>query len=155
MSNLIKKNLAIKEKKLPARYCLTEEGRKLAARLLNKNDKTSSVTTDSAESDVESVTNQAFQNSEKENYRSKTVQPVRQNNPLISSKTIPQPQASKPPLKSVDDCIELSDSDSDIVAIIDKEKSKSPSPSPMYKTAPAQKSLQNKPVILFLKYLIK
>lgn len=36
MSNLIKKNLASKENKLPARYRLTESGKKLAAKLLNE-----------------------------------------------------------------------------------------------------------------------
>lgn len=114
MSNLIKKDLAIKENKLPARYRLTESGRELARKLLygisseteNKNDSDSdSDACVSAKKISKLNSNEPIKKSTKTNVSS----PVK--NPIVS--------------KSSDDCIEIIDSDSqdsDILPIVEKIK---------------------------------
>lgn len=55
MSTLVKKEYVVKENKLPARYHLTESGRRLAAKLLNGEDETETITQNQTDSDSEQV----------------------------------------------------------------------------------------------------
>lgn len=120
MSSLIKKELVVKENKLPARYSLTEEGRKVASRLLASGEDDYTNQSDADEPSTRSPSKTARY----EWVRSESIQSI--------SSVTSEPVLSEPTTQTTydfsyksrneqatDDLIELTDNDSEIVEIRD------------------------------------
>lgn len=142
MSTLVKKEYVVKENKLPARYHLTESGRRLAAKLLNGEDE--SITQNQTDSDSEQV--KSPPKTLKYDWRTtnEKTSPVESSS---NSQLLSTDRAEKSNKLVDEDIVQLSDSDSEVVTLSDDLQIDEISTQKAAKLSPLRKPLQKKEVI--------